>query len=270
MSSHSELWRISSRSSVRSTLPACSTYVRALASISSPVRHGPRGRAAARVPDARGVVADDQHDRVAGVLELAQLLEHHGVAEVDVGGGRVEPELDAQRAALGEPPLECPGGQAIDRISGQVGGQARRRIRPSGPMLEWPPGRRRARERGTRGPVAPFYGLRAHLQLGRRRRRQRVAGDPAAPRVRQRRRAAGRLAAHPQAARDRAAGGPRPARGRLDGVRDDDGRRVRPAGARGAVRPELGDRRPPRRAARPPDRQPSGGSSSPRTRSRRR
>jgi hypothetical protein len=36
MSSHSELWRISSRSSVRSTCAAWSTYVRALASISSP------------------------------------------------------------------------------------------------------------------------------------------------------------------------------------------------------------------------------------------
>ena len=40
MSSHSPLWRISSRSSVRRTLPACSTYVRACASISSPVSTG--------------------------------------------------------------------------------------------------------------------------------------------------------------------------------------------------------------------------------------
>ena len=58
------------------------------------------------------------------VLELAQLLEHDRVAEVDVGGGRVEPELDPQRPALGEPPLERPGGQAIDRIAGEVGGRA--------------------------------------------------------------------------------------------------------------------------------------------------
>ncbi len=60
---------------------------------------------------------------MAGVLELAQLLQHDGVAEVDVGGGRVEPELDPQRAALGEAAFERPGGQAIDRISGEVGGQ---------------------------------------------------------------------------------------------------------------------------------------------------
>ena len=59
---------------------------------------------------------------MAGVLELAQLLEHDGVAEVDVGGGRVDPELDAQRAALGDPPLEGAGGQAVDRVPGQVGG----------------------------------------------------------------------------------------------------------------------------------------------------
>ena len=62
---------------------------------------------------------------MAGVLELAQLLEHDGVAEVDVGGGRVEPELDAQRPALGEPPLERPGGQAVDRVAGQEGGRVR-------------------------------------------------------------------------------------------------------------------------------------------------
>ena len=36
---------------------------------------------------------------MAGVLELAQLREHDRVAEVQVGRGRVEPELDAQRAA---------------------------------------------------------------------------------------------------------------------------------------------------------------------------
>ena len=40
------------------------------------------------------------------VLELAQLLEHDRVAEVDVGGGRVEAELDPQRPAFGEPLLE--------------------------------------------------------------------------------------------------------------------------------------------------------------------
>ena len=48
------------------------------------VEHRARGGAARRVADAGGPVADDQHREVAGVLELAQLAEHHGVAEVDV------------------------------------------------------------------------------------------------------------------------------------------------------------------------------------------
>ena len=40
---------------------------------------------------------------MAGVLELAQLLQDDGVAEVDVRRRRVDPELDAQRPALGQP-----------------------------------------------------------------------------------------------------------------------------------------------------------------------
>ena len=61
---------------------------------------------------------------MAGVLELAQLLEDDGVTEVDVGRGRVEPELGAQGSVLGQPPLERPGGQAVDRIPGQESGPA--------------------------------------------------------------------------------------------------------------------------------------------------
>jgi hypothetical protein len=38
---------------------------------------------------------------VPQVLQLAQLVQHHGVAEVDVGRRRVQPELDAQRLAGG-------------------------------------------------------------------------------------------------------------------------------------------------------------------------
>ena len=34
--------------------------------------------------------------RVPQVLQLAHLVEHHGVADVDVRRGRVEPQLDAQ------------------------------------------------------------------------------------------------------------------------------------------------------------------------------
>ena len=83
-------------------------------------QHRPRDRAARRVPHARGVVAHDQHDDVAGVLELAQLRQHHGVAEVEVGRRRVQAELDAQRTALREALREAVAGQAVDRVAGQV------------------------------------------------------------------------------------------------------------------------------------------------------
>ena len=43
---------------------------------------------------------------MAEVLELAQLLQDDGVAEVDVGRRRVEAELDAQLAALARSLLE--------------------------------------------------------------------------------------------------------------------------------------------------------------------
>ena len=66
-----------------------------------------------------------------GVLEVAQLAQHHGVAEVDVRRGRVDAELHAQRTARGrgllEPLLECALGQAIDRVACQGG-----RLRPGG------------------------------------------------------------------------------------------------------------------------------------------
>ena len=39
---------------------------------------------------------------VAELLEMAQLVDHHGVAEVQVGRGGVEAELDAQRRAARE------------------------------------------------------------------------------------------------------------------------------------------------------------------------
>ena len=54
---------------------------------------------AAGVADHAGEVADQEHDVVAEVLEVAQLVDQHGVAEVQVGRGRVEAGLDAQRAA---------------------------------------------------------------------------------------------------------------------------------------------------------------------------
>ena len=63
---------------------------------------GPGGRAARRVADPGGEVAEDQHGDVAGVLEPAQRPQHDRVAEVEVGGGRVETELHPQAAAGGE------------------------------------------------------------------------------------------------------------------------------------------------------------------------
>ncbi len=123
-------------------------------------------------------------------------------------------------------------------------------------MLEWPPGRRLIAVRGElAAPGRPAYGFRPPQPPGRRRRRRTADGGPTASRVRHGRRAAEGPGADPQAARARAARRPRAAGRRLDGVRDDDGRRLRPAGARGARHAELGDRRPPRRAPRPPDRQ---------------
>src|SRR6185369_15606963 len=50
-----------------------------------------------RVAEHRRRPADDEDRVVAEVLELAQLAQHHGVAEVQVGRGRIEAELDAQR-----------------------------------------------------------------------------------------------------------------------------------------------------------------------------
>jgi hypothetical protein len=61
--------------------------------------HRAQARAPRGVPHARGVVADDQHDTVTGVLELAQLAQHDRVTEVDVRRGRIDAELHAQLAA---------------------------------------------------------------------------------------------------------------------------------------------------------------------------
>ncbi len=53
-------------------------------------------------------------------LELAQLLEHDDVAEVDVRGRGIDPELDSQRLALGEALGERALGQDVDRSEGQT------------------------------------------------------------------------------------------------------------------------------------------------------
>mmetsp|Transcript_49010 Transcript_49010/g.115137 ORF Transcript_49010/g.115137 Transcript_49010/m.115137 type:complete len:407 (-) Transcript_49010:717-1937(-) len=59
------------------------------------------GVAAGGVADQGGEVADQEDHLVTQVLQLAHLVQHHGVADVDVRGGRVQAQLDAQRHAGG-------------------------------------------------------------------------------------------------------------------------------------------------------------------------
>ncbi len=49
---------------------------------------------------------------MAQVLQLAHLVEHHGVAQVDVRRGRIQPQLDPQRHA---------GGAAAGQLAGEFG-----------------------------------------------------------------------------------------------------------------------------------------------------
>ncbi len=63
---------------------------------------GAGGGAAGGVADHGGEVADDEDRGVAEFLKLAQLFQGHAVAEVEVGGGGVGTELDAQGTAEGE------------------------------------------------------------------------------------------------------------------------------------------------------------------------
>ena len=85
------------------------------------VEHRPGGRATARIPDPRRVVADDQDDQVAEVLELAQLAENDGMPEMDVRCRRIDAQLDPQRSPLArgarELFLERALGQRIDRVA---------------------------------------------------------------------------------------------------------------------------------------------------------
>src|ERR1051326_1646144 len=52
-----------------------------------------------RVADHAGEVADQELDLVAELLEVPQLVDDHRVAEVQIGSGRVQPQLDAELAA---------------------------------------------------------------------------------------------------------------------------------------------------------------------------
>ena len=91
---------------------------------------GPGRRLARRVADLRGEVADDQHGDVAEVLEQAQPAQHDREPEVDVGGGRVDAELHAQRRAALELLAQLGLGDDVDRARGQQLAAGGRRPRP--------------------------------------------------------------------------------------------------------------------------------------------
>ena len=57
--------------------------------------------AARRVANGSRKVADQKDNRVTEVLQLTQFIEHHGVADVNVGGRRIQTELAAQLFAGG-------------------------------------------------------------------------------------------------------------------------------------------------------------------------
>src|SRR5262249_22779476 len=67
---------------------------------------GSRLRAAAGIAHEPGVIADDDHDGMAELLELAQLGEADRVSEVDIGRRGVKALLDAQRLISGQGALE--------------------------------------------------------------------------------------------------------------------------------------------------------------------
>ena len=62
----------------------------------------PRLVLAGGIADHAREVADEELHPVAELLEVAQLVDHHGVPEVQVGRRGIEPELDAQRRAARE------------------------------------------------------------------------------------------------------------------------------------------------------------------------
>ena len=186
------MWRSSSRSSVRRTFAGL-IHVRARVRVDLLAgEHRPGGRAAARVADAGRVVADDEHDGVAEILELAQLLEHHGVTQMEVAGGRIEAELDPQRTALASRFSSAPAGSISTALRPRFAAiEAGSSIRPNASLLAGPvtrAGARRGRPFGRgkleAGPHPPYERSRTHSRSVRRRaqwRRQWRDRGPAAP-----------------------------------------------------------------------------------------
>src|SRR6266508_4045719 len=78
-------------------------------------------RASRGIADARRVVTDDQDDNVVFGLEVCEPVEHVGEPEVDVRGRGVDPELDAERPAEGDLPLQTAFGKHVDRVTNELG-----------------------------------------------------------------------------------------------------------------------------------------------------
>jgi hypothetical protein len=63
---------------------------------------------------------------VPGVLELAQLVEHDAVAQVQVWTRGIDAELDAQGPLQGQLALQLTGRKGIDDVAQQGSGHSRR------------------------------------------------------------------------------------------------------------------------------------------------
>ena len=59
----------------------------------------PRRRTPARIANHRRVIADDENRLMPEFLKLAQLLEYNRVSKMNIGRGRIDTELDAQRSS---------------------------------------------------------------------------------------------------------------------------------------------------------------------------
>ena len=57
----------------------------------------PRHVLSRRIADHPGKVPDQKNDRVAEILERSQLSDHNRVADVNIGRGRIQAELHAER-----------------------------------------------------------------------------------------------------------------------------------------------------------------------------
>ena len=80
-----------------------------------------RGIATRRIADERRAVADDKRDLMPQILELAQLAQWHGMADVDIGSRGIDAKFDVERrAALQLLKQRAFGNDAIDTACNDV------------------------------------------------------------------------------------------------------------------------------------------------------